>query len=288
MKATSTVPAYQVLGEIAVDGDPLTRRRERELFALLVAARGRPLSVERVIDEVWTDGDGGGRPAVQVAVSRLRSLLDPARSARSAVQTTPAGYHLGAAPDAVDVWIFEDLVEQALAARSAVDRLVLGTRAVEHWAGEPYAECQAKSLRSEATRLGELHVTVQECRAEALLTLGHPAAAVRLLVRHAADHPYREQLWALLARAQYACACQADALATLATLRERLAEDLGVDPSPLVRSTERAILTQDSALARTSHRGDERRPGRPRRRSVRRCSAASVTAGLHLSTGRAQ
>ena len=203
---------------------------------------------------------------MQVAVSRLRSLLDPARSGRSVVQTTPAGYHLGAAPDAVDVWIFEDLVEQALAARSAVDRLVLGTRAAELWAGEPYAECQAMSLRAEATRLAELHVTVQECRADALLTLGHPAAAVRLLARHAPDHPYREQLWALLARAQYACARQADALATLATLRARLAEDLGVDPSPLVRSTEHAILTQDSALERTAHRGDESRPGRPGRR----------------------
>ena len=87
-------------------------------------------------------------------------------------------------------------------------------------------------------------MTVQEVRAEALLALGHPATAARLLASVAPDHPYREQLWALLARAQYACARQADALATLATLRTRLAEDLGVDPSSAVRSTEQAILTQ--------------------------------------------
>ena len=85
------------------------------------------------------------------------------------------------------------------------DRVVLGTRADELWTGEPYAECEAPSLRAEAARLVELHVTVQESRAEALLALGHPAAAVRLLAPVAPVHPYREQLWALLARAQYAC-----------------------------------------------------------------------------------
>ena len=274
MTATSTGPAYRVLGEIAVDGDPVTRRRERELFALLVAARGRPLSAERVIDEVWTDG--AGRPAVQVAVSRLRALLDPTRSGRPSCRPRRRATTSGQRPTPWTSGSSRTSLEQALAARSAVDRLVLGTRAAELWAGEPYAECQATSLRSEATRLAELHVTVQECRADALLTLGHPAAAVRLLARHAPDHPYREQLWALLARAQYACARQADALATLATLRARLAEDLGVDPSPLVRSTERAILTQDSALARTAHRGAERRP---------RSTGAALVAPLQCGFG---
>lgn len=237
---------YRVLGEIAVDGGPVTRRRERELFALLVAARGRPVAVERIVDEIWSaEGD---RAAVQVVVSRLRALLDPTRSGPVRVATSPAGYQLSAVTDEVDAWVFEDLAERALAAPTAADRLVLGTRATELWAGEPYAECQAPSLRAEATRLAELHLTVQESRAEALLELGHPAAAVRLLSPVAPEHPYREQLWALLARSQYACARQADALATLAELRSRLAEDLGVDPSSVVRVMEQAILAQDPGL----------------------------------------
>ena len=237
---------YRVLGEIAVDGRAVTRRRERELFALLVAARGRPVAVERIVDEIWSAE--GERAAVQVAVSRLRALLDPTRSGPVRVATSPAGYQLAAAMDEVDAWVFEDLAERALAAPTAADRLVLGTRATELWAGAPYAECQAPSLRAEATRLAELHLTVQESRAEALLELGHPAAAVRLLAPVAPEHPYREQLWALLARSQYACARQADALATLAELRSRLAEDLGVDPSSVVRSMEQAILAQDPGL----------------------------------------
>ncbi len=235
----------RVLGDMVVGAETITRRRERELLGLLVAARGRPVAVERIVAELW-EADGT-RAAVQVVVSRLRALLDPARSAPSRVGTTPVGYCLAAVMDEVDAWAFEDLAERALAAATPADRVVLGTRAEELW-GEPYAECAAPTLRAEATRLAELRVTVQECRAEALLTLGHPGAAVRLLAPAAPDHPYREQLWALLARAQYAASRQADALATLATLRSRLAEDLGVDPSAVVRATEQAILTQAPSL----------------------------------------
>jgi DNA-binding SARP family transcriptional activator len=242
-----SVSGYRVLGEIAVDGDPMTRRRERELLGLLIAARGRAVAAERILEEIWAAE--AQRGLLQVAVSRLRSLLDPGRSGPSAVETTPAGYRLAAPSAVVDVWVFEGLAEQSLSTASPADRLVLGTRAVALWAGEPYAECRAPSLRIEASRLEELHVTVQESRAAALLALGHPAAAVRLLAPLAPEHPYREQLWALLSRSQYACARQADALATLATVRSRLAEDLGVDPSAIVRTTEHAILTQDPGLA---------------------------------------
>ena len=161
---------YRVLGEIAVDGQAVSRRRERELLGLLVAARGRPVAVERIVEELW-EADGA-RSAVQVVVSRLRALLDPGRSGPVRVATTPAGYHLEAEPGEVDVWVFEDLAERSLSASTPADRVVLGTRADELWAGEPYAECEAPSLRAEAARLVELHVTVQESRTEALLSLG--------------------------------------------------------------------------------------------------------------------
>jgi DNA-binding SARP family transcriptional activator len=260
---------YRVLGGIAVAGAPVTRRRERELLGLLVAAGGAPVAVGHILDELGCD-----RPAAQVAVSRLRALLDPTRSRRAVIESTPAGYRLIAERDLVDAWSFEHQVDLALAAPTPADRLVLATRAAELCAGAPYAECQAPALVTEAARLEDLRVSAQETRAEALLALGHPAAAVRLLVALAPQHPYREPLWALLARAQYSCARQADALATLAALRSRLAEDLGVDPSPVVRRLEQAILTQDPGLA------DGPRPSprshRPRTRVVGRCRAVSA------------
>jgi DNA-binding SARP family transcriptional activator len=267
----------RVLGQIATTTAqgaevPLTRRREREVLALLVAARGRPVSTDRLLAEVWQD-DGSGPACVQVAISRLRALLDPTRTGQREVHSSPAGYALVLESGRVDVWSFEDLAEQALSASTPSDRLVLGTQADELWAGEAYAECRSPSLQSESARLAELRVTVQEARAEALLALGHPAAGVRLLAPVAPEHPYREQLWALLARAHYACARQAEALATIATLRARLAEDLGVDPSAMVRATEQAILSQDPGLTRPAAAQAARHR---RTRIVRRCRAVSV------------
>jgi len=244
---------FRVLGGIAAGEQALSRRLERELLGLLVAARGRPVSVDQVLEELWDED--AGRAAVQVVVSRLRARLDPAGRGPRGIAGTPAGYQLEVDDGEVDVWVFEELVERALAAPTPADRLVLGTRADELWTGEPYAGCEAPSLRAEAARLVDLHVTAIESRAGALLELGHPATAVRLLSPVAQAHPYRESLWALLARALYACSRQADALATLATLRSRLAEDLGVDPSPEVRAMEQAILTQDPTLTRAKAPG---------------------------------
>ena len=64
-----------------------------------------------------------------------------------------------------------------------------------------------------------------------------------------------------------------DALATLAALRSRLAEDLGVDPSAVIRAVEQAILTQDSGLVTGSVRVASRQHGRVR--VGRRCRAVS-------------
>ncbi len=188
----------------------------------------------------------------------------------------------------MDVWVFEELVQQALAARTPSERLLLATRASDLWHGEPFAACHVDSVRCEASRLQELLVTVHETRAEALLALGQAAPAVRLLAPACAAHPYREELWALLARAQYACARQADALSTLATLRTNLAEDLGVDPSPCVQATEQRILAQDPALVVRPGVAAADHARHPSRRVTRRCRAASVPGSLLLAGSRAQ
>jgi DNA-binding SARP family transcriptional activator len=187
------------------------------------------------------------------------------------------------AREAVDVWAFEDLVERSVAAPSAGERLLLASQACDLWQGAPYAACVVPSVRTETSRLAELLVTVQETRADALLALGHPASAARLLGTIAGSHPYREELWALLARALYACARQADALATLATLRASLAEDLGVDPSPVIRAMEQRILAQDPGLVSPAQAATGALAHHRPRRVVRRCRAASVTGALHLA-----
>ena len=246
---------YTAFGAMAVSVDGvevlLTRRRERGVLSVLLAAHGAPVAADRLLTEVWgEDAPGQTLAALQVAVSRLRSLLDPHRRARSdsRLVSSAAGYSIAAGDEDVDIWAFEVLAERALVAPGARERLRLADEARRRWQGSPYAHCGAPMVRSEVGRLEELLADLDEVRARALLDVGRPDEALRSLAELAPLHPYRERLWCQLALAQYRCARQADALETLRRLRGRLADDLGVDPSDEVRNLEDAVLRQDPSL----------------------------------------
>ncbi|HEX4416403.1 MAG TPA: BTAD domain-containing putative transcriptional regulator, partial [Kofleriaceae bacterium] len=60
--------------------------------------------------------------------------------------------------------------------------------------------------------------------------------------------PLRESLWALLITALYRDQRQAEALDAYRTVRERLADELGLDPGPELRALEQQVLQQDERL----------------------------------------
>ncbi len=268
---------YFAFGEMAVTVDgvrhPLTRRRERGVLAVLMAAHGAPVAAERLVAEVWgTEAPPQTLGSLQVAVSRLRTLLEPGREARTATRlvSTAAGYALRADVDVVDTWRFEAAAEAALVARSSEDRLSLSDQALASWSAAPYADDDAPMVRAEIGRLEELNLTLHEHRARTLLDLGRPEEAQRSLAELAPRHPFREQMWGLLALAQYQSSRQADALATLRTLRERLADELGVDPSQGIRDLEEGVLRQELAPAAIQPaRAPDRPPGTGRGRDSR-------------------
>ncbi len=247
---------YTVFGEMTVHVDGvrqvLTRRRERGVLSVLLASHGAPVAADRLLAEVWGEEAAGQTlGSLQVAVSRLRTILEPGRSPRqgSRLVSTAAGYALRAEPDDVDAWRFEARAEAALCAPLPDERLRLADAALDLWTSAPYPDGEAPIVRRDADRLEELRLTVVEHRTRAMLDLGRPEEALRALAALAADHPFRERLWSLLALAQYQCARQADALTTLRRLRTALADELGVDPSAEVQHLERAVLRQDPALA---------------------------------------
>ena len=229
--------------ELAVGG-----RRQRALLALLVLERGRPVSRERLADELWQ----GRPPAASEAtlrsyVSRLRGVLGES----AALIGGGGAYSLEVRPDAVDSVRFERLVQEA---RAAVGRGA-GMRAVERsraalslWRGDALADVAgdgAGLLRLEADRLEELRLATLELRIEAELELGPTEGLVEELSTLVQTHPYRERFWRLLMLALYRGERQADALATYQRARSVLVEELGVDPSERLRELEQAILRQD-------------------------------------------
>jgi DNA-binding SARP family transcriptional activator/tetratricopeptide (TPR) repeat protein len=251
---------FTVLGRVAlaVDGIeiPVRGRRERAVLAMLLAGRRRVLSVDRLSEGLW----GGDPPetatgSLQVAVSRLRALIEPDRTPRAAprlLMSSGPGYALLVAPEAVDAERFAALVDEihgALAAGQPEQAWVLCEQADDLWAGTPYADIvDAELVRAEVARLEDLRVCSLELRSEAQLALGRHALVTGELEALVSAHPFRERMWELYALALYRSGRQGDALAALRRAREVLVDALGVDPSPALQQLEARVLEQSPQL----------------------------------------
>jgi DNA-binding SARP family transcriptional activator/type II secretory pathway predicted ATPase ExeA len=238
-----------------LDGEPvdLGGPRQRAVLGMLVAAGRRTVSTDRFLEELWSgEPPPSATGALQAYVSRLRSALEPHREKRrpaTVLVSNPPGYALALPDEAVDTWHFSALVRTA-AELDDEQALAVLDEALELWGDGPFAEyLDQEWAATEATRLGEQHAEAVELRASVALRLGRGGAAVADLEAHVRDHPLREQAVGLLARAYYQSGRQAEALATLSTLRERLVDELGVDPSPDLRELESDILRQAAHLA---------------------------------------
>lgn len=232
-----------VLGplEAEVDGNPvdLGGPRQRAVLALLVAARGDVVPVDRLIDDLWRgEPPRKASASLQAYVSNLRRLLEPRREPRAPAKilvSAPPGYAVRLTTDEVDAWRFEAAIADGRRLKEAL-ALWRGP-AFAAFADEPWAA-------PEAARLAELKVVARERLVEATIRAGAPAEAApaaRLLTR---EHPLREEAWRLLAVALYAAGRQADALAALRDARRTLADELGIDPGAALTELESAILTR--------------------------------------------
>lgn len=256
-----TVVRFNVLGRIAVEVDGvdvrIPGRRERAALAVLLAARGSVVTVSRLIDDIWGASPADSAAAsLQVAVSRLRALIEPDRAPRAAATllvSTRDGYALLAAPDQVDAQVFAGLVD---AAHGALEEgqyaaaLDLCEQAERIWAGTPYGVVvDSEVIEAEKRRLEDLRVWCHELRAEALLALRRHALVVGELEGLVLAYPFRERLWRHYALALYRSARQAEALDALRRARTLLREELGVDPSPELQQLEADLLSQSPGLA---------------------------------------
>ncbi|MGB0098973.1 MAG: BTAD domain-containing putative transcriptional regulator [Nocardioides sp.] len=259
-----------VLGPVAVThaGAPLDlgTPKQRALIAALALARGRPVSVDGIIDLLWADTPPPGVIAtLQAYVSQLRRVLEPERQRRApatVLVTVAPGYALQMPRERVDTECFEQAVvgvhrllqpvgwgpppldATRLDAAAATLDEALGS-----WRGTPYAELgDADSAVAERARLEELRLLALEDRAVVGLALGHHARVAADLEALTAAHPLRERLWGLKALALVRSGRQAAALEELGRLREVLDEELGLQPSPEVRDLQTAVLRQDPEL----------------------------------------
>jgi class 3 adenylate cyclase/tetratricopeptide (TPR) repeat protein len=238
----------RLLGPLEVDVDgrilDVRRQKQRALLALLALRAGEVVPTDRLVDELW--GDEPPKAAVgslQNFVSELRKML----GAEVLVTRSP-GYLLDIPRDAVDVHRFERIVREA--AREAPEQRAASLReALGLWRGPALADVQLEdAMVAEAARLEESRVAVWEDRLEAELELGRQSQVIGELESLVGKHPLRERPVGLLMLALYRGGRQADALEAYRRSRQRLVEELGIDPSHELQRLEQAILRQDKEL----------------------------------------
>ncbi|MEV4052221.1 BTAD domain-containing putative transcriptional regulator [Amycolatopsis sp. NPDC049688] len=236
---------FAILGPVEArrpDGTPvaLGGPQLRGLLALLALDAGRVVSAGRLIDGLHGEHPPeGAAEALQSQVSRLRRRLRDGGAPDGLVEFTPAGYRLAVDPQDVDVHRFERLTAQARETADPALKLELFTEALALWRG-PALDGLADPPR--AARLAELRLAATEDRVDAGLALGHHDPLVAELRELAREHPLRERLTAQLVRALHGAGRSAEALAVFAEMRERLADDLGADPSPELADAHLAVL----------------------------------------------
>ncbi|MGY5059227.1 BTAD domain-containing putative transcriptional regulator [Streptomyces sp. 900105755] len=229
----------------AADVRPIGSPKVRALLAALLLEAGRVVSVESLREALW----GGAPPASARAslhnhVTRLRRLLDDPERLRA----VPPGYLLRVDDGELDVDVFEVRVSQARAAhgrrewdrvlRACADGLVL-------WRGSPLGGLPAElGGYAFVQRLEEARLLLLEWRYDAELALGGPrlGGLVPELAALVAEYPLREAYHRQLMLALHRGGRQAEALAVHRDLRNRLREELGIEPGPAVRRAHVEVL----------------------------------------------
>ncbi|HUD37943.1 MAG TPA: BTAD domain-containing putative transcriptional regulator [Streptosporangiaceae bacterium] len=260
---------YRILGPVAAvdhghDVD-LGGLRERVLLARLLLSAGRVVPADTLAHDLWSgEPPPHSAATLRVYVSRLRRALG---DAAQALITQPPGYRLAVEQDQLDATRFTTLVQAALAdlASGRAQAAAAGLRqALGLWQGEPLADmADLPFARAEVARLEEARLTAVESRVEADLACGRHVELAAELDGLVADHPLRERLAGQRMLALYRCGRQAQALAAHEELRERLADELGIDPSPQLQRLQLSILRQDPELDWHRADGDSESAGQP-------------------------
>ncbi|MEU2666860.1 BTAD domain-containing putative transcriptional regulator [Micromonospora sp. DT46] len=238
------VGAWKGESEVALDG-----AKQRTVLAALLLAAGRTVPDTRLCELLW-----GERPPATFAaqlynyVSRLRKYL----GAEVDIVRQWSGYQIRTGAARLDLDEFERLAEAGREAlrdgryAEAAERL---HAAMSLWRGPALSNVTEHLVTAESHRMAELRMAVLESRIEADLRLGRHVRLVSEITQLVAEHPLHEGLRGHLMTALLHCDRQADALAAYHEGRRVLADELGVDPGPLLTEAYRSILAGPPAPA---------------------------------------
>ncbi|MBQ1020179.1 winged helix-turn-helix domain-containing protein [Micromonospora sp. D93] len=242
--------------------------RQRIILAKLLAAGGDAVSLDNIIDSLW-DEQPPASAANQIHrhVGNLRRILEPDLDVRETGRyLLPAGtgYRLLLATEASDLAMYRELVRRAREALTGGD-VVAGVRAyltaLELGRSPAFTDLPTSALSSpEFVAIERERIAVALAASEAAIDHGMAGAVLTPLLSVAAAAPLDEALQACLMRAYVATGHRAEGVRVFERSRQRLAEDLGVDPGPELREAYRELLASGWTLQEELHPPEAPRP----------------------------
>ncbi|MFD7627707.1 BTAD domain-containing putative transcriptional regulator, partial [Streptomyces sp. NPDC059851] len=234
---------YAILGTTQVtrdDGTPVAvgGARLRALLTALALRPGRAVPAHLLVAEVWNaEQPADASAALQALVARLRRALG-----HGAVRSADGGYQLVAGREDVDLYRFERLVRSAAAAADTdpARAAALYDGALALWRGPALADLPDPG--AEAARWEAVRRDARRGRLATALDMGEAARALPELAALCAQHPLDEPLQVLRIRALRDSGRAAEALAAYEEVRQDLADRLGTDPGPALRTLHAALL----------------------------------------------
>lgn len=253
-RASSERPVIRLFGPLSIESaghtigpGELGGVRPKQVLEILLMARGHRVPTDRIAELVW----GSERPqnvpgSLQTFVSTLRRHLDPDRErARALVVTESEAYRFATELVSLDLDRFDELLERSAhepthRARASLEQALDFVRG-EVLEDEPYATWALDVRGSYQGRvLGARLEAADAALAErdfmpALVHAEEGAALDRF-----SERAYRIQMLALFALDR-----SHEALSRYREFRNRLDEELGLEPTAETRALESAILRQE-------------------------------------------
>ncbi|MGP9017711.1 AfsR/SARP family transcriptional regulator [Streptomyces sp. BR1] len=250
-------------------GSPIlpTAAKTRQILALLALHANRVVPVPMIMEELWGyDLPRSAPTTLQTYIMRLRRVIDasvagrPCPPAKDILVFRHDGYCLCMPDGTVDAIEYDRLAARGQRMFEAGDderAVEVFRQALGLWYGAALAGIRSGPLLEiERARLEESRLGVLERCIDAELCLGRHADLLAELSVLTARHTLHEGLYGQRMIALYRSGRSAEALVTFAQLRNRLVEELGLDPSPRLQRLQRAVLSGDEILER------HREPGR--------------------------
>jgi DNA-binding SARP family transcriptional activator/nucleoside-triphosphatase THEP1 len=247
---------FRLLGPfgLVVDGRQveLGSPKQRAVLALLAFEPARTVSVDRITDLLWgEEPPASATSSIHAYVSNLRRALrggdQGARILRQGL-----GYRLELAGASVDLECFRSRVGEARAAGEQdrwVDATRLSESALSLWRDQPVVDLiEFGELAHASIVLTGERTAAQQFLARSLLEAGDAERAAALGGELLRADPLREETVALTMRAQYRSGRIGEALDVYRAFSEKLADELGLDPSASLNELQGAILQRNPAL----------------------------------------